>query len=463
MEGVEPTAMALECAHCGTRCDDGVTRCPRCLRTTHLVALSEASPARRTPRAALVVGALSLVAALAGGALWMRARNAPRTPPVPDHIAPSAADPLAIETAELRAVVERLRAMTDATARARTAAEEVHRRRVASIASDGAPTPPPRAPDLVWRILPSQRETVSELDLARLVAALLRAAGDARASVAERTAPARPDEPLGATGSFLTITGEHAIEVTQGTLVGAASVRHAALSESALAGAISAQASLEAAAHENAHDRAIQYANAAIEAWSDSPVPLAARARVWTLAGASGGLPLAESDLRAAVAMRDDAGLELALARVLLLRGDLVGASRAANHAAAMAPAWGDAAVALLCLRDVNAQLDAGAPDGCARLRQARAPWTDDAYALCAADTPDATRRASAQRLLDATRDPLRSAWAAASLGPDAGPALRRSLAPYDRREAASWLSLLGRGELAAAVMGLSPDGGVAR
>ncbi len=455
--------MPLECAHCGTRCDDGATRCPRCLRTTHLVALHDAAPKRRAPTRAIAVGALALVA-LAGGAFaWMRARPPADAPRVPEHVAPSAADPLAIDTPDLRAVVERLRSMPDATARARSAAEEVHRRRAAPITAYGDTVPPPRSPDLVWRLLPSQREAVTELDLARLVTALLRASGDPRASVAERTAPTRPDEPLDALGSFVAVSGESAIEVTQGALVGAASVRHTRLDEAALAGAISAQAALEAAASGTSHDRAVQYANAAVEAWGDSPVPLVARARVWMLAGASGGLPLAESDLRAAVSMRDDAAIELSLARVLLLRGDVVGASRAVVHGASLAPAWGHTAVALLCLRDVNTQLDASAPDGCERLRQARAPWTDDAYALCAREAPEATRSASARRLFEASRDPLRSAWAATFLGPDAGASLRRALPAVDRREAAAWLSLLGRADLAAAVMGVSPDGGALR
>ncbi len=454
--------MPLECAHCGTRSDDGVTRCPRCLRTTHLVAIPDAAPKRGAPKRALTLGAFALVALAGGTFAWMRARAPSDAPRVPEHVAPSAADPLAIETPELRAVAERLRSITDTTARARSAAEEVHRRRAASLTAHGDPVPPPRSPDLVWRLLPSQREAVTELDLARLVTALLRASGDARAAVAERTAPARPDEPLDALGSFVAVTGESVIEVSQGTLVGASSVRLARLGDAALAGAISAQAALEAAASGSSHERAVQYANAAVEAWGDSPVPLVARARVWTLAGASGGLPLAESDLRAALSMRDDAAIELSIARVLLLRGDVLGASRAVVHAASLAPAWGHAAVALLCLRDVNAQLDAGAPDGCERLRQARAPWTDDAYALCARETPEATRSASARRLFEASHDPLRRAWAATFLGPDAGASLRRALPTVDRREAAAWLSLLGRSDLAAAVMGIAPDGGAA-
>ncbi len=452
--------MALECAHCGARCEDGSTRCPRCLRTTHLAEVVEKAPPRSSRVRVVAIAASLVVAAGAAAVVTMRRPSTPSTPAIPAHVAPSAADPLAVETPELRAVVDRLKAISDATARARSAAEGVHRRRAAQVASDGATSPPPRSPDLVWRLLPSQREWVTELDLARLVAALLRASGDARAVVAERTAPARPDEPLGARGSFVVVTGESVVEVTQGALVGASSLRVSALSDAALAGAISAQAALETASSGASHDRAVQYANAAVEAGGDSPAPLAARARLWMLAGASGGLPLAESDLRAAVAMRDDASLELDLARVLLLRDDVLNASRAATRAASMAPAWGDGAVALLAFRDVDAQLDAGAPDGCAQLRHARAPWTDDAYALCARETPEATRAASARRLFEASRDPLRAAFAATFLGADAAASIRRALPVTDQRECTAWLALLGRPDLAAAVMGRAPDGG---
>lgn len=450
--------MALECAHCGTRCDDGSPRCPRCLRATHLAPV-EAAPPRRAPvRVAALAGALALAAA-GGAVVALRRTPAPDAPRVPAAVAPAATDPLAVETPALRAVVERLRAERDATARARMAAVEVHQRRVAPVADDDEDAPPPRAPDLLWRVLPSQRERVTELDLARLVAALLRAAGDTTAAVAERTAPPRIDEPLdpsASRGAFVAVSGEHVVEVTQGTLVGAASVRHTALTAAELAGAISSQAALELAASGAARDRAVQYASAAVEAWTDSPAPLAARAKVWALAGS---LPLAESDLRAAIAMRDDGALQLALARVRLLDGDVVGAARASVRAAALSPAWGAAAVALLALRPVNEQLDAGAPDACSLLRQARAPWTDDAYALCSPDVADDVRGAAARRLFEASRDPLRVAFAASMLGADAGPALRAKVAPHARREAIAWLSLLGRPELAAALRE-APDAG---
>jgi len=450
--------MALECAHCGTRCDDGSPRCPRCLRATHLAPVEAAPPRPNRLRVAALIGALALAAA--GGALVaLRRTPAPEAPRVPATVAPAAADPLAVETPELRAVVTRLRAEADATARARMAAAEVHRRRVAAVANEDDDAPTPRAPDLLWRVLPSQRERVTELDLARLVAALLRAAGDGTAAVAERTAAPRIDEPLdpsASRGSFVAVSGEHVVEVTQGTLVGASTVRHRALSPAALAGAISAQAALALSASGVAHDRAVQYASAAVEAWSDSPTALAARAKVWARAGS---LPLAESDLRAAIAMRDDGALELALARALLLDGDVVGAAQASVRAASLSPAWGDAAVALLALRTVNEQLDAGAPDACSLLRQARAPWTDDAYALCSPNVTDDLRAAAARRLFDASRDPLRVAFAASMLGADVGPTLRAKVPAPARREAIAWLALFRRPELAAALRD-APDAG---
>jgi hypothetical protein len=449
--------MALECAHCGTRCEDGATRCPKCLRTTHLLPVAAAPPPRsKGPVVAAILGGALLV----GGAAFVLARRPSGPPPLPVHTPAAASDPLALTGDDLAPLVARARAERDAVARARLVATAVHERRAAAVASEDEPTPPPRAPSLVWRVLPTLRERVTELDLARLVAAVLRAAGDASASVAERTAPPRPDDVLdasGVRGSFVVLAGDHVVEPTQGTLVGKGTVRQRALTASALVGAVSAQAALELADAGGNAPRAIEYANASVEAWPEAPVPLAARARVWLAVGASSGLTSAEQDLRAAVSMRDDAALHLLLARVTLMRGDVANAARAAVRAATIAPGWGAPSVALLALKDVNAQLDAGAPDGCARLRGARAPWTDDAYALCSAGVADDVRAASARRLLDGTHDPLRVAFAAAALPAGAAPSLPSRVARHERRELASWLALFGRPELLAGDDGGAP------
>lgn len=447
--------MALECAHCGNRCDDGATRCPKCLRTTHLVPVATPPPRRSPwPAVGVALGAL----ALAGGAAAFFLRRPPAPPPLPINAPASASDPLAAGE-ELAPLVARARAEREPVARARLVAAEVHRRRAAALAGDDEPTPPPRAPSLLWRVLPDARERVTELDLARLIAAALHAAGDP-AAVAERTAPPRPDDaldPTGARGSYVVTAGDHVVEPALGTLVGRGDVRHRPLAERALVGAVSAQAALELADAGADPARAIEYANAAVEAWPDSPHPLAARARVWRAAGASGGLDSALNDLRAAVAVRDDAALHLLLARVALVRDDLAGAVAAASRAATLAPGWGTASAALLALHDVAIRLDAGAPNGCARLRTARAPWTDDAYALCAPDVAADVRTAAARRLLDASRDPLRVALAASAL--PAGPVatLTARVAPHERRELAAWLLLLGRGDLLAPGDGGAP------
>ncbi len=449
--------MALECAHCGTRCDDGATRCPKCLRTTHLLPVAAAPPPRsKGPVVAVILGCALAV----GGGAFVLARRPPAPPALPANTPAAANDPLAVTGDDLGPLIARVRAERDAVGRARAVAAAVHERRAAAVVTEDEPTPPPRAPGLLWRVLPTLRERVTELDLARLVAAVLRAAGETTAVVAERTVAPRPDDVLdasGVRGSFVVVVGDHVLEPTQGTLVGKGTVRHRPLTASALVGAVSAQAALELADAGGNAPRAIEYANAAVEAWPEAPVPLAARARVWLSVGASSGLTSAEQDLRAAVSMRDDAALHLLLARVTLMRGDVANAARAAMRAAAVAPGWGTPSVALLALKDVTAQLDAGAVDGCARLRSARAPWTDDAYALCSPGVADDVRAASALRLLDATHDPLRVAFAAAALPAGAVPSLPSRVARHEQRELASWLLLFGRPELLAGEDGGAP------
>lgn len=461
---LSPQAMSLECAHCGTRCPDGSPRCPKCLRSTNLLVVVDAPPPRSHRRRwALAVGALVLV--LGGGGAWqtLRSRRAlERVRPIPMEVPPQANDPL-VAGAELQEALVRVRAEHDPVGRARRAAEMVHQRRQAALVGEGEAVPAPRSPDLIWRVLPSARERVSTLDLARLVATLLRAAGDPAVTVAERTAPARPDEPVdptGMLGTFVVRAGDHVVEVAEGTLTAHGSVAHQALDPAALAGAIAAQSALELATNRGPRDRALQYANAAVEAWSTSPTPLLARARVWIEVGGSSGLDLADSDLRAAIALRDDPAAHLARARVLLATDRLAEAATESLRAARMAPAWGSAGLAMIALGPVLARLDASAPNGCDGLRRGRAPWTDDAYALCASDVPDDARRSAATRLLAGSDDPLRAAYAVRSLGADAARSVHGRLRMGSQREAARWLMLLGHGELAALVLG-DVDGGL--
>jgi hypothetical protein len=422
------------------------------------------APAPRSHRARVAVAVVALLLVVGGGGAWhtLRSRRAlDRVRPIPTEVPPQANDPL-VAGAELQEAVARVRAEHDPVARARRAAELVHQRRQAAVVGEGEAVPPPRSPDLVWRVLPSAQERVSSLDLARLVATLLRAAGDASVTVAERTAPARSDEPVdptGMLGSFVVRAGDHVVEVADGALTAQGSVAHRSLDSAALAGAIAAQSALELATSRGPRDRALAYASAAVDAWGSSPTPLLARARVWIEVGGSSGLDLADSDLRAAIALRDDPAAHLARARVLLAMDRLAEAATESLRAARMAPAWGTAGLAMIALRPVLERLDASAPGGCDGLRRARAPWTDDAYALCAPDVADDTRRSSATRLLAGSDDPLRAAWAVRTLGPDAARSLHDRLRSGPQREAARWLVLLGRGELAALVLG-DVDGG---
>lgn len=442
--------MALECAHCGARCDDGATRCPKCLRTTHLEKVAAPVPTRvPAPRAALFAAGGVIALLGAGAAVFLL-----RAPPSPTRVMPSsvptgAGDPLEVG-AELAPQVAQLRGVADVTARARRAGELVQAARRAQMFSEGDEPPPPRAPDLVWRLLPRATERVTELDLARLVAAMLRASGVANAFVALRTAPVRPDEPIdptGVLGRYGVRVNDHLVDVVTGALLPAATSANTPLPAVALAGAISAQAAVETSAR-GAREQALQYANAAVEAWPDAPVPLAARAQVWVDVGGSSGITLADADLTAASAMRDDAPYHMARARLLLAQSRLVEAAMEARRAAVMAPAWGTAMLATHAFRDVYAHLDAGAAPGCAGLRAARAPWTDDAYALCGDGVDAATRAAAGQRMLTTSRDPLRVAWATLGLPDVRASQVAERVTASARPELARWLVLLGRADL---------------
>lgn len=454
--------MALECAHCGHRCDDDAARCPKCLRSQLVAAAQPPAKSKRPPFVVIAIFAISgLTATLAVLNSRNRAPGASSTPAVPSGVPADAQDPLAVG-AELQPLIARLRALRDPTARARAAGVAVHERRRAAMMGEDDVIPPPRSPDLVWRLLPAERERFTELDLARLLAAALRAAGDASATVVERLAGSRPDlpaDPTGSLGSYGVKVGEHVLDVATGTLLAAADAPHRALTSVDLAGAVSSQSALELATTGGGRDRAVQYANAGVQAARDAPMALAARARVWIEAGGSGGESLAEADLQAAVSQRDDPALQMLRARLLLLQGRLGEAATAATRAARRAPAWGTPALALFALRDVLRAADAGAVDGCAALRGAQAAWTDDAYALCADGTTAAVRASAARRLLDASRDPLRVAWAASAL--DAGElrALRDRVRVTQRPELARWLLLLRRPDLAQLVSD-APDAG---
>lgn len=343
--------------------------------------------------------------------------------------------------------VERVRQTPSGSARARTLVELIQGRRRASVVIEGDAIPAPRSPDRLFAVIAVEGERVTELDLARLAVAVLRDAGERQAMVVERTAARRPDEPVdptAAVGGFMARVGDDVLDVARGTLVPVAQIAHRPLSEGELNGAIAAQAACESA-ESGVRDRAVEYANAAVQSWPTSPVPWMARAHVWRLVGASSGASLAEQDLRAAIALREDASADLARARVMVTDQRYADAAFAARRALTLAPGWGPAALAVLALAHVAQPADAGSLDGCAALRNARTPWTDDAFALCSEGTPDRVRAQAADRLLASATDPLRVAFAAAHGASNFLPRVRIS----ERREAAAWLALLGHPELA--------------
>lgn len=442
--------MNRECIHCGTRCDATVTRCPNCLRS-RFVDVADAPPAR--PRARLGV-ALAAVALCAVMGVVYALRPGPASTPAPPAALRTASpdsDPLAVGDG-LRDVVARIASAPSGAPRGRAVLQALEVRR-ARLVDDLGEVPPPRAPDLVWRLLPDPNARVTELDLARLVTGVLRAAGEANAAVVTRLRPRRPDLPLDPTaslGAWAVRLGDQVLDVGAGLVVGAQTAPTATVSPTALRAAIAAQAGLEVAPSPGGRSQSLSYANAAVDAWPDGASPLAARARVWQIVGGSGGLDLADADLRAAIALREDAALHLARARVLLGQRRLTEAAQSVRRAATLSPAWGEASVALLAFAPVLSRLDAAAPPGCDALRTARAPWAVDAAALCDPATPSEAREAAARRLLPQHADPLVMAWAARHLGADALAQLRTHSRPEARRELADWLHLLGLGDLAA-------------
>jgi hypothetical protein len=456
-----PEDMALECAHCGHRADDGATRCPKCLRSQLLTVPETPAAKRRGPPAAVL--AIFVVSGLTATLAVLNSRNRALVGDAGVPVVPGAhadARDTLVAGPELVPLVAQIRAQRDPAARLRAAGQAVAQRRQAALFAEDDVIPPPRAPDLVWRLLPAARERFTELDLARLITAALRVGGEPSATVVERLAASRPDvpaDPTGSLGSYAVKVGEHVLDVATATVLPAAEAPHRPLDDAALGAAVSSQAALEMATAGGGRDRAVELASAAVQLSHDAPIALAARARVWIEAGGSGGLALAEADLQAAASQRDDAGLHLARTRLLLVQGRVDEAATATVRAARRAPAWGTAALAALALRDVITATDGGALDGCAMLRAARAPWTDDAYALCAPGTDASVRTAAAQRLLDTSRDPLRVAWSAAALTSPSG--LRDRVRPSQRGELARWLLLLRRPELAAAVVD-APDAG---
>jgi hypothetical protein len=239
---------------------------------------------------------------------------------------------------------------------------------------------------------------------------------------------------------------EHVLEHEAGTLRAAREAAPVVLTGRVLAGAQLAQDALHAIATGAPRDRVMALAEGSVQAWRDGVVPLAVRALAARAVASSGGAVMAEQDLVSAIARRDTAPLHLLRARLAVASGDVERAQAESAAALQRAPSWGPAALA----NAVFAPRGGDAGEACAPLQTAREPWTDDALALCRRDSLAAdVVQAAATRLMDSSRDPLRVAFAAAAGA--SGAATR--VPANEHGELAGWLALLGRGDLARALL----------
>jgi hypothetical protein len=454
--------MALECAHCGTRVPDGTTRCPQCLRTTALVEIpSDRANGSGSRARGVWIGAIALaILATAAGLLALtkmpRRRSAPGSPLARAMNADRGIPDAFASHGGTAAWVAQVRSGNGDLVHARSVLDLVsagltHARWV----DDPYDAPPSRTVDEIAHALARDDGRVTSLDLARLAVSVLRDAGT-RADLAEQTTGVRAGEaadPSALLGRYVAVVGDTAIDVAGRALVASRDLHVRTLDPDAITGAMMAQSSLHAAYSGAGRDRVVALADGAVAAWRDGVVPLAVRAEAWRIAGASGGLGLADQDLASAIALRDsDAPLHLLRARMALLagRGDLVASEVAA--ARSRANAFGAAALAAAIVG--TAATDGG--DRCAPLRDAHEAWANDAWTLChATDTGAPEVRDAAQRLAADAVDPMRLAYAAAF---GAEGTLARVRGPQ-RDEYAMWLVALGRRDLASAALGLGDAG----
>ncbi|MEI8254807.1 MAG: hypothetical protein WCJ30_03960, partial [Deltaproteobacteria bacterium] len=324
------------------------------------------------------------------------------------------------------------------------------------LVDDPHDAPASRAIDDVIRALATADGRVTSLDIARLVAGLLRAAGT-RARVAEITAGMRPGEPADPSamlGRYVALVGDTAVDTAGHTLLPARELHAVAIDDGAVRGAMLAQSALNAAYGGAQHDRVLGLADGAVAAWRDGVVPLAVRAEAWRIAGSTGGLSLADQDLASAIAMRDEAPLHVLRARFALLagRGDLAGTEIRA--ALARSRGFGPAALAA-AIAGIEA-VDGG--DRCRALHESGDPWTPFAWTVCRGDAPAGAISITdaARQLATTSTDPMQLAYAAAAGAEGVFARVRGT----DRDELAAWLSALGRSDLARDAGGSPRDAG---
>lgn len=452
--------MALECAHCGTRVAEGSSRCPHCLRSTALVEISVEPPAARGARTKIVAGlAVAVILVGAAGVLFaVRPRRLPASQGSAlsraTHAERDLADPFATGSAAA-SWIHRLHDGDDLV-RARTTLDAVGPSLAhARLVDDPHEAPASRTIDDVIRALAAREGRVTSLDLARLVAGLLRAAGT-HARVAEITAGIRPGEPADPSallGRYVAVVGDMAVDLVGHTLLAARELHAVAVNDDAMRGAMLAQSALNAAYGSAPHDRVLGLADGAVAAWRDGVVPLAVRAEAWRIAGATGGLSLADQDLASAIALRDEAPLHVLRARFALLAGRSELAATEIRAALVRSRGFGPAALAA-AIAGTEA-VDGG--DRCAALHDTGASWGPYAWVICHGGVPGTLSVADAAANLAATStDPMQLAYAAAA-GADG--AFARVYAT-DRDELAAWLVTLGRADLARRVTGDLRDGG---
>jgi hypothetical protein len=412
-------------------------------------------------RVGVLVAVGLTVALVAGGALWTLRAHHRGTSPEDSRPAVDANDapPPYDSPPAIAEWVTHARSATDPLARVRVALDDVagaFHAANATLVTEGYDTPPTRSIEQIAAAVRSPGARVTSLDLARLVASIVRGAGS-ELTISEQTRALRPDEPVDPSavlGGYTIVASGNAADLAGFTMVPARDLDPRVMDEHATLGAMLGQSAVSRAV---TGDRsAARLAESAVRQWPDGWVPLAARAFVFRVVGASGGLQLALQDVSAATAARDSAPLHLLAARVAIAAGELARVPAEVRRARQLAPHWGPAAVAWIAVEGRNP--DAGNP--CEALASARDDWSSDAVLVCQHRmdaVPDPVVRTAAERLMRNTHDPLRLALA--TIGGAEGAAAR--VLASERTELAGWLALLGRPDLAAQLMNAGRDAGM--
>lgn len=463
--------MMLECSHCGQRAPEGTERCPNCLRATGWIEVAELpkGPTRKK-LISIAAGVVAIGTVVGGGVLAFTKYKQQQRASVQAGTSTEQGGqgeqevPAPFESgAAVRALAAQCNAPTP-LAKARQALDAIRSKITATshgITESVYTVPAVRTTDAIAQAVQGPRSAFSSLDLARLLAAVLREA-QVPFTFARRTTGTRPNiapDPTGLMGRYVVIVENIALDPTDGQAIARSEARPVALEVGAVTGAMLVQAAL-AAEHTDQHPRALVLIRRAVDQWGDGGIPHATRA---FLTRSSGGDPqevMRDLDT-AVVATNDDPGIHLFRAHTAVAFGDPTLARTSAQLAFNRARGWGDAALAAALTYTPAPASDAGIVDRgrCERFLDARETWTDDALTACPALSSDApateTQMAAAQRVGSGANDPMRVAFAMA---------VRRSSAGFtvnsaNRREIVGWLLLAGAPQVAQELM-RDPDGG---